>query len=128
MVNGPRVSRHHRQSHNAPPLSPPHTIFSSTSPSLLVILSPSKMGINGPFAAMLKACSPHLKIKTALGEESPLNDTISVICTPVTGIDMSVIMMSAVKSDRGAEEFHQDPPYPTQHVAVAVLKLLRMIK
>ena len=36
-------------------------------------------------------------------------------------------MHAAVRSDRGADEFHQDPPYPAQHVAVAILTLLRKI-
>jgi hypothetical protein len=87
------------------------------------------MGIHGPFASMLKACSPLLKLKKALGKESPLNDTMSDVCSALIGTDMSIVMMSAVKSDRGrAEEFHQVPPYPAHHVAVAVLTLLRKIE
>ena len=40
---------------------------------------------------------------------------------------MAVVMMNAVKTPRGAEEYHQKPPVPTLHVANAVLKLVRKL-
>ena len=40
---------------------------------------------------------------------------------------MWIFMHVAVRSDRGAEEFNQDPPYPAKHVAVAALTLLQKI-
>ena len=61
------------------------------------------MGICGPFPAMLKACALYLSLKQALGDNSVLGNTMGGLFLPVIGIDMSITMTSAVKSDRGAK-------------------------
>ena len=65
------------------------------------------MGIGDPFPAMLKACSPRQPIAKAIGTQSAMRDALKGLCRAVLGLDMSVTMTAAVKSDRGAEEFHQ---------------------
>ena len=87
------------------------------------------MGINAPFPAMLKlSASTSKQIHQSIGNKSPLHASMSGVCMLVLGLDMSVLMMAAVKSDRGAEEFHQDPPHPAHHVALAVLQFIRKLR
>ena len=80
---------------------------------------------------MMRACALLLKIEKVVEEGSPfkaaLGAALDGVCKPVVGIDMSISMHAAVRSNRSAEEFHQDPPYPAQHVAVAILTLIRKI-
>ena len=87
------------------------------------------MGINPPFPAMLKlSASRSEKIQKLIGDQSPLHAYVGRFCLLVLGLDMSVLMMAAVKSDRGAEEFHQSPPHPAHHVALAVLQYIRKLR
>ena len=86
------------------------------------------MGIGGPFPAMLKACAPRQKIAKAIGTQSPMRNMLAGLCRCVVALDMSVFMTAAAKSDRGAEEFHQDPPVPAKLLAkVLILGGLRML-
>ena len=85
------------------------------------------MGLDAPFPGMLKACAPRKKITSSIGMESPAKDMFGPGCKPVVGVDMSAYMIPAAKSDRGAEEFHQQPPFPAQHVARTVLQFLRKL-
>ena len=72
------------------------------------------MGINAPFPSIVKACVGPKKIVKALGLQSSLHETMGEVHAPVIGLDMSVSMMMAVRSDRGAEEYHQQPPHPAR--------------
>ena len=76
---------------------------------------------------MLKACAPRKKITSSIGMESPAKDMFGPGCKPVVGIDMSTYMMNGVKTDRGAEELHQQPPFPAQHIARTVMHFLRKL-
>ena len=89
---------------------PPSIIVSSAlSPSSILLsnfdylsTTAAKMGINIPFPAMLKLSVPKLNIKKAIGTQSPLSAVLDGLPDPVVGLDMSIIMMAAVKFDHGA--------------------------
>ena len=93
------------------------------------------MGIGGRFTSKLKACAHHAKIADSVVLRAHHAEvTASAIVPKITaavrvrltvGIDMSAAVMAAVKSSRGAEEFHQLPPVPAHHVTSAVLQLVR---
>ena len=82
------------------------------------------MGIGGVFPSKLKACARHEKVLTVI---PPKEDTGPIIDKKMVGLDMAVVMMNAIKTPRGAEEYHQKPPVPALHVANAVLKLVRKL-
>ena len=67
------------------------------------------------------------KITSSIGMESPAKDMFGPGCKPVVGIDMSTYMMNGVKTDRGAEELHQQSPFPAQHIARTVMHFLRKL-
>ena len=48
----------------------------------------NRMGIDGPFPAMLKACAPRLKIARAIGLLSPLKDFFEHVFRSVLALDM----------------------------------------
>ena len=65
-------------------------------------------------------------LKTLAGKK----ESVKTIAThspgkSVIGIDMSCLLMALVKSQRGAEEYHQKPPYPHHHVAMESLNYIR---
>lgn len=45
----------------------------------------------------------------------------------VIGIDMSCLLISLVKTQRGAEEYHQMEPFPHQYVATEALTYIRYL-
>ena len=85
------------------------------------------MGIKGPFPAMLKSSAKRMKVRKAIGDQSHFDDFLKGVSRPVVGLDMMVSIVSAVKSERGAEEYHQSPPVPAHHVALACLQLVRKL-
>ncbi len=85
------------------------------------------MGIKPPFPSIVKACVGPKKIVKVIGSQSSLRETMGEVCVPVIGMDMSVSMMMAVRSDWEAEEYHQQPPHPAHHVALVILQLIRKL-
>ena len=82
------------------------------------------MGVKGPFPAMLKASAKRMKVRLTIGDQSHFHSLLKGVSRPVVGLDMMVSMMSAVRSERGAEEYHQSPAVPAHHVALACLHLV----
>ena len=62
------------------------------------------MGIDAPFPGYLKLSATREKISKAIGNESSFKDILDAAGFPVVlGVDMSVVMMMAVKSEQAAE-------------------------